>query len=277
MIPGGVTEIDILLQQFFPEPHASLVSGMVWGVDLKDHPAFYEELKRAGIVHIVVLSGTNITLLAHLIFSVAIKWGRNRAFLITTISIAAFITFVGIEPPIARAGCVAFLSILGSLMGRKTVSLYLLLLSALILLIWYPEWISSVSFQLSYAATTGILLFANPDIPSDKEVTSPRTTTAKLWHYICSELRLSLVAQLATMPVLLYHFRELSLIAPLTNTSISWMIVPIMLLGLATTVSALLWEPLAQLLAFICTPLLSLLIWITGFAAQLPFAVLSIS
>lgn len=272
MIAGGVTQFDILLQQFFPEPHASLVSGMVWGIDLKDHPLFYEELKRAGIVHIVVLSGTNITLLANMIFSLTTTWGRRAAFIITACTIAAFITFVGIEPPIARAGCVAFLSLLGSLMGRKTISLYLLLLSALFLLIWYPEWISSVSFQLSYAATTGILLFANPDTNTRAQ----RTTTAQLWNYLYGELRLSLVAQLATLPVLLYHFRELSVVAPLTNTLISWMIVPIMLLGLAITFSALIWQPLAQMLAFVCTPLLSLLIWITSFAARLPFAVFSL-
>jgi competence protein ComEC len=272
MMHGGVTQLDILLQQFFPEPHASLVSGMVWGVDLKDHPHFYEELKRAGIVHIVVLSGTNITLLANMVFSLTSARGRRIAFIITTLSIAVFITFVGIEPPIARAGCMAFLSILGSSMGRKTISLYLLLLSALFLLICYPEWISSVSFQLSYAATTGILLFANPAT----EISPQRTTIAKIRNYLSSELRLSLVAQLATMPVLLYHFRELSVVAPLTNTLISWMIVPVMLLGMATTISALVWEPFAQLLAFACTPLLSLLVWVTGFTAQLPFAVFSL-
>jgi competence protein ComEC len=272
MIHGEVNQLDMLLQQLFPEPHASLVSGMVWGIDLKDHPRFYEELKRAGIVHIVVLSGTNITLLANLIFSLMENVGRRYAFLFTIIAIGGFITFVGIEPPIARAGCMAFLSILGSWMGRKTISLYLLLLSAIFLLIWYPEWISSVSFQLSYAATTGILLFANPGT----ERGAQRTTVGKLWDYMLGELRLSLVAQLATLPVLLFHFREISLIAPLTNTLISWMIVPIMLLGITTTLSALFWKPLAQLLAFICTPLLSLMIWITSVMAHVPFAVFSL-
>src|SRR3990172_9310850 len=89
-----------VINSYLPEPQASLLNGMLFGINLQTSKAFYEQLKIVGLLHIVVLSGINITLLASAISAGTSFFGRLTSSLITILIIIIFIAFVGAKAPI---------------------------------------------------------------------------------------------------------------------------------------------------------------------------------
>src|SRR3990167_749770 len=84
-----------VINSYLPEPHASLLNGMLFGINLHTSKAFYEQLKIVGLLHIVVLSGINITLLAAIIALSTSFLGRLASSLITILTIILYIVFIG--------------------------------------------------------------------------------------------------------------------------------------------------------------------------------------
>jgi competence protein ComEC len=129
------TVIDLYL----PEPHASLLNGILFGIDLKTTKEFYEQLKMVGLLHLVVLSGINITLLSSIISQSTQFFSKKLSILITIISIIFFVLFVGIQAPILRAALMGILTLVANYTGRKNYSLYALILSFVLSVIFFPS------------------------------------------------------------------------------------------------------------------------------------------
>lgn len=253
-----------IINSYLPEPHASLLNGILFGVSVKTSKLFYTELKTVGLVHIVVLSGMNITILGAIITSVTYRLGKVISIIITIVSILTFILFVGVQPPILRAGIMAILTMLATLFGRKATTLYLLFLSAILILLFHNEWLTSISFQLSYAATLGLVLFGKSNHKIDK---------IPPWKkYITDEFRTSLSAQLFTAPLIFLYFGQISLISPLANLLVSWSIVPLMIFGFLTSILGLIHYSLGLLPSYICYILLDYIVRIVQLLSQIPFA-----
>lgn len=219
-----------VINSYLPEPHSSLLNGLIFGSKLNSHTLFYSQVKRVGLLHLVVLSGINITLLATIITSATFRLGRKISLMIALMAICGFILFVGAEPPIIRAGFMGVLAFSGVLLGRKSFSLYALFLSFIFILIFWPKWIGTISLQLSYAATLGITLFAKTTIGKSEKFLE------NFKEEILAELRTSICAQIFTMPIIFLYFREVSVIAPLSNLLVSWIIAPAMVFGFLTAI-----------------------------------------
>lgn len=270
--------ITNLINSYLPEPHASLLMGIVLGKKLEVTTSFYQKLKDVGLIHIVVLSGMNITLLSSLVISTTVEFiGRRYATILTIVIIILFILFVGIEPPLMRAAIMGILSLIGLLYGRKTLALYTLFLSGCLMIIIWPDWLTSISFQLSFAATLGIILFGtnDPSQVSDNKTKSnskQRERILKLKEYINDELRVTLSAQVFTVPLIFFYFRQLSFVAPLANILISFIIAPLMVLGLITIAVGTVWWTGGFVLSWFCYVLLEYLIQVIEHLSDLPYA-----
>lgn len=148
-----------VINSYLPEPHASLLNGILFGVNLKAGKVFYEQLKIVGLLHLVVLSGMNITILASITAGLTQFLGKRISILITILMIILFIVFVGAKAPIIRAGFMGILTLVAIIYGRKNLALYSLFLSLIFIAIFWPKWLTTISLQLSYGATLGIILF----------------------------------------------------------------------------------------------------------------------
>src|SRR3990167_6280749 len=148
-----------VINSYLPEPQASLLNGMIFGINLKTSKSFFEQLKIVGLLHLVVLSGMNITLLASTIVAGTSFFGKLVSGMLTILSIIIFIIFVGVEAPIIRAGFMGVLTLVAFLTGRKNFVLFSLFLSLIFIFLFYRDLLSTVSLQLSYGATIGIILF----------------------------------------------------------------------------------------------------------------------
>ena len=254
-----------VINSYLPEPQASLLNGMLFGINLQTSKAFYEQLKIVGLLHIVVLSGINITLLASAISAGTSFFGRLTSSLITILIIIIFIAFVGAKAPIVRAGFMGILTLVAFWSGRRKQAVYALLLSAIFISVFWPTWLTTVSFQLSFAATLGIILFGQT-----REIKT-KNGFEKILHWSRKELRLSLSAQLFTAPIIFFYFRQVSLVAPLSNLLISFFIAPLMIFGFLTAFLGKLNYSLGLIPAYISYGILSYFVFVIETLSKIPF------
>lgn len=254
-----------VINSYLPEPHASLLNGMLFGINLKTSKAFYEQLKAVGLLHIVVLSGMNITLVGSIIIASLLSLGKQIAGLLTILIIIFFILFVGAEAPIIRAGFMGILTLVALLYGRKNQVLFALFLSAIFITVFWPAWLKTISFQLSYGATLGIVLFGQTrEIKTDN-------IWGKIFQFIKKDIKLSLSAQLFTAPLIFLYFKQVSIISPISNLFVSFLIGPLTLFGFITAILGKINYSLGLIPSYICYGLLSYIIFIIETLSKLPF------
>lgn len=240
------------------EPYSSLLNGITFGKDIPPYLNLYSKFKQTGLLHIMVLSGSNIAMLGAMIEALFGFVHKKIAVGITVCFIIIFTISVGFEPPVVRAAIMGTISLLAIVFNRKATAIYSLILTGIVSLAFWPSWITSVSFLLSYGATLGIILFG-------KSQTKPR------WWYP-NELRISLAAQLFTTPIIFIYFGQLSLISPLSNILVSFIIGPLMLLGFCIGILGLIHPALTIPFATLATGMLKYLLFIVNLSNQVPYS-----
>jgi competence protein ComEC len=255
-----------VINHYLPEPHASLLNGIIFGIPLKGDKVFYREIQVVGLLHIVVLSGTNINIMTALVTKITSGISKLHSYLITILFVIIFIAFVRPQAPIVRAGFMSILTFVSIITGRKTFAIYVLGISALITALIRPEWIQGVSFQLSFGATLGLILFSSKSKNEEKD----QSIFSQIKNYCMEDFKTSMAAQVFTVPIIFIYFRQVSLIAPFANVFISWVIAPLMIFGFLTAFLGAIHPVLGLVFSFICYGLLSYIVWIIKTLASLP-------
>jgi competence protein ComEC len=187
-------------------PERALVSGFLIGdVDaLPDADA--EALRTAGLSHFVAVSGSNVGLFlaAWWIVSGPLAWTPRRRAIAGLLGLAVFVVVTRWEPSVLRAAVMAGIVLGARLVGRVVAPWEALGWSVTVLVLIDGRLASRVGFQLSVAATAGILV----GIPLWRE-RRPR--------FLWATLGATMAAQAAVAPLLLVHFGAVPLLAPLTN------------------------------------------------------------
>ncbi len=187
-------------------PGAALVSGFLIGDTRRLTEVDYDVLRRAGLTHFVAVSGSNVALflgLWWLLVGPLASGPRWRAML-GIVGLVIFVVVTRWEPSVLRASVMAGL-LLGSRATGVSLSGWSVLgLSVAGLLLWSAELADSVGFQLSVAATLGVMASVQA-LPKVR----PR--------FLGSAISVTLGAQLAVAPLLLYHFGSLPVLSPIAN------------------------------------------------------------
>jgi competence protein ComEC len=163
-----------------------------------------DSMRAAGLSHFVAVSGSNVVLYLAVIAAITLPLGINpktRAAL-GLVSLPIFVVATRFEPSVLRATAMAGLVLIGRLVGMALEVWQVVGLGVTILLIWDPWLISSVGFQLSVAATSGVIAGARWPIAGGRVVRA---------------LLVTMGAQIAVAPLLLIHFGGVPLMSPLTN------------------------------------------------------------
>lgn len=290
--------VSSVVVRSLPEPHAGLLLGILFGTKATLSKPFTESLIQTGTIHIVALSGMNITMLISFVQLVCLRYLRRPiANLFSVGIIIGFIYVVGFSASVIRAAIMGCISLLAITLGRRNVPIYALLLAVSCMILLNPLWVVDLSFQLSVLATLGIILFARKEQVLRSQLTEIQPEKAKLqtiemqseyqhhgavagilrisrsiYRLIEDDLRVTLAAQVFTVPLILFTFHRVSLIAPLTNVLIGWLIAPIMLTGLVMIAVGLVWLPFAQIAGAVVWALLGMLIALIEWTGQVPFA-----
>jgi len=263
----GVKEVVAdRINKLWHEPHASFMAGLLYGY--RGGLGNLNELfSRTSVTHIVAISGYNITIIATILITLCTQLliPRKKAFWLVVLGIIIFVIFAGASASVVRAGIMGVIVLLAKEVGRISKIANVMILTAVIMTIHNPFiLIWDAGFQLSFISTLG-LVYLTPLVRKPFE-----------WVPVTFGIKESLISTLAaiiaTLPLILYQFGRLSIVAPIVNILILWIIPFIMLLGFFAVISSFLFLPLANVISWIAWLGLSFIIEIVKWFANLSFA-----
>lgn len=256
------------LSAALPEPHASLASGLLLGGKQGLGKDLLNDFITAGLVHIVVLSGYNVSIVADFVMRVFGFFSRAAAPFIGGFSILAFVLMAGAGPASVRAGIMAAIALYARATGRTYEALRALVASGLCMLLWNPLTLPyDPGFQLSFLATLG-LIFGVP-------LLTPRLTFLKS-TFLIEVVAATVCAQIAVLPLLLYQNGLFSMVALPANVLVLPLVPFAMLLSFIALIAGALLPGVAPLIAFPAYLVLSYFTGIVEFVANLPLAAISL-
>jgi len=286
-----VSTFTSVINQFLPEPHAGLLAGILFGVKASLDPALKQALITTGTLHIIALSGMNITILTNLVM-LSLLWvvPRKIAVVLALFGITGFIFFVGPSASVMRAALMGGISLVGILFGKNVWALWSWGVAVVLMLVVRPVWITDLSFQLSALASLGMILFGDEKMTVNmhQPVAECNCTGGEIrnqslfdWVKILAQSLGSLLrtdacttisAQVFTIPLLFFTFGRLSLIAPVVNALVIWTLPIITVLGFFVAVGGYIFLPLGQICAWISWIFLEYILQIIMWTSKIPFA-----
>jgi competence protein ComEC len=161
--------------------------------------------------------------------------------------------------------------------GRKQVGVNTLAAVAALMALIHPNFLWDVGFQLSVLATLGLVLYGGPFMDAAGAFIERHIHSVELQRIatpFAQFLVLTLAAQLTTLPIIAYHFRQVSLVSPLANALILPVQPAVMVLGGLAVVFSLVIYPLGQVLSWFAWPFAAYTIRLVEFFAAVPNAVI---
>jgi competence protein ComEC len=269
-----------IVLSLLPEPHASLLAGILLGIEQGMPPELVDAFEVTGTSHIVAISGFNLTLVAGVFAGFARRYFRRRGeMILALLGLWAYVLLVGASAAVLRAGVMSSLLLLARREGRPVHGPTSLAAAVLLLSLWQPSMIWDVGFQLSFFATLGMMLYV-PPLTRLADRLLRRLMDAERAERFLSMLNegliVTLAVQIATLGIMLGRFRRLSLISQLTNVLILPVQPFIMGFGGAALLVGLVMLPVGRIVAAFAWVFLTWTILVVEWGATLPAAAIEL-
>ncbi len=233
---------DTQLSLIFPPRGYDILSGIILGQKNNFDTTFREQLKASGLMHIMVVSGSNVMMLIiflSLFLRAFLPWIR---IVIVTSVIISFVFLVGGEAPVWRAALMGLLWYGASLWWYRIGALMLPLFVATVLAVINPLSIAyDIGLQLSFFSVICIVVFSN----------SLTKWFHGMWHFFDEALALTVAATIGTLPLTLFYFGTFSLVWPLANLLAAPAIPLLMYSGIATLLVSAVFPAAATVFGYI--------------------------
>ncbi|MCC7469805.1 MAG: ComEC family competence protein [Bacteroidetes bacterium] len=198
------------IEKIIPSPESSLLSGLLLGVKESLGKNLEQHFINAGLVHIVVLSGYNVTIIAEAIISALSFASVFAGIYIGGIAILIFAVMTGAGATIIRASIMAILALVARALGRSYEIERIIMVTAFAMVMQNPYiLVFDISFELSFLATLG-LIYLSPVFEKAFRFLPKRFSIREI-------ISSTLATQLFVLPFILYKIGNLSLVAPFTN------------------------------------------------------------
>ena len=254
------------INKLWHEPNASFMAGLLYGYR-GGLGEFNELFSRTGVTHIVAISGYNISIIATVLITICVHLlvPRKKAFWLITGGIILFVLFAGASASVVRAGIMGIIVLLAKQMGRTSNVGNVMALTAVLMTLQNPLiLIWDAGFQLSFVATLG-LVYLTPLIQNWFD----RFPQA---FGIRESVVSTFAAIITTLPLMLFQFGRLSVVAPIVNVLILWLIPFIMLFGFLAVLISFIFFPIGEIVAWIALIGLQYITTIVKWFAGLKFS-----
>ena len=253
------------LNRVLGEPHSALAAGLVVGEKAALGKDLLDDFRRVGLIHIIVLSGFNITIVADALRRILSILPRKWAIIIGGIGMVLFCIMVGGGATVIRSCMMGSLALFADLSRRDYNVLRALSFAGLLMVIQNPSIvIFDPSFQLSFLATLGLILLASPI-----EKILPFITDKFGIRGIVSA---TLSTQIFVAPFILHMTGDLSIVGILVNILVLPLIPLTMLFVFLAGFLGFIFTPISQIFAWVAHFLLSYELFIVEHSATLPLA-----
>ncbi|MFO7664686.1 MAG: DNA internalization-related competence protein ComEC/Rec2 [Chloroflexota bacterium] len=266
-----------VIRRTLPEPQTSLLTGILLGDDSGMPREWEEAFRTTGMTHIIAISGFNIALLIALLDRLSgLFLPRRTAALIIMVLVAFYAALVGGAASVVRAAVMGIVYLAATrLLGRPTLAVSALLVASFFMTLWNPRVLWDVGFQLSFAATLGLMLYAGKWTAwSERRLMAGSNSPARrrAVRLLGEVLVVTLAAQILTLPLILYHFGRLSLISLPANILILPAQPAVMFTGGLTLLAGSISPLLGQIAGWGAWLFLSYTTAIVGLLAEVPGA-----
>lgn len=201
-------------KKVLPFEQAAFLSGLTLGSTAEFTDEFKEKLRLTGTTHLVALSGYNISIIVRYFGSlIALLWiSRKLKLSLSVFAVIGFVVMTGAEPSVVRAAIMAMILLLADNIGRIAYIPNVITAAALVMILINPKILAfDIGFQLSFVALIGII-YLEPWLRK-KFKAKPEAGIfgwrANFWT--------TTSAQLAVLPILIYHFGFVSPVSIFTN------------------------------------------------------------
>jgi len=255
------------IYELVPRPESGLLAGVLFGEKTALDDEYKDQFRIVGLMHIIVLSGYNVSLVIYGIMFLLRFLPLYIRSIIAVTGIVAFAILVGAGPTVIRASIMALLIVLAKVIGRKYNIERSLLVAGCVMVAWNPLiLVFDISFQLSFLATYGLIVFTPFLEPYLKRI--PKQFALR------ESVGATIAAQIFVLPLLLYSIGEFSLVSVLVNMLVLWAVPLAMLFGFVASLLAGVIPFLGTLFSFLATIFLKYILLVVDFFAGLPFALL---
>lgn len=230
-------QVGEVVSAIWPEPHASLIAGILYGARVGLPDDIKEQFSHVGLTHIMAVSGYNVTIVASVVMALlrGVGIGRKQAFGFVGVGVGVFVLFVGASASAVRAGIMGVVALLGKTLGRGSAAAPVLVISALLMSLHTPLVLMyDVGFHLSMVATIG-LIYGSPIIEGYLGWMTSRFGLREI-------VSTSVSAIIFTAPIIAFVFGSLSLVSLLANI-IVLPVIPILMMSAAVSAGiGLIWQ-----------------------------------
>lgn len=255
------------MKKFLPDQETSLLSGLILGLRGSLSTDLLDAFRVTGLIHIIVLSGYNVTLVAETVRRMFSWTPRKVSFALSFVTIIGFVLLAGAQTAAVRAGSMATIALIAKIMHREYDGVRALFLIAAIMTLYNPDQVLfSISFHLSFLATLGLLLFS----PIFERILRFIPEKFEMRGIVSS----TIATQVFLLPYLAYAIGEVSIIGIPANILVLPLIPIAMLSGVVVTVLSALLTPVAVIIAPIAYLPLHAIIFLAEHLAQIPNATL---
>ncbi|NDK10045.1 ComEC family competence protein [Candidatus Gracilibacteria bacterium] len=233
-----------VIGELYPKNEAIFLAGILFGARENIPSDLKTDFNNSGLTHFIAVSGFNITLciiFVSFLFAYFPIWFRVIGVIST---ILTFSFFVGLGAPVVRASIMGILGYIFIQSGSPVRNIVLLTFTAVCMALWSPlALVYDVSLHLSFLAVIGIIY--------------TQELFQKIFSFLPSSFAireafvLTLSALSFSLPIMLFQFGQVSLLAPLANIAVTWTIPLAMLGGAMSVVLYFIFPPLAELTGFI--------------------------
>jgi len=273
-------DLGSALADALPQPEASLAQGILLGQRTSLPPSLADAFNDTGTSHLLAVSGYNVTLVAGLVVA-GLAWliGRRPAAWLALAAILGYACLVGGQPSVQRAAVMGGLYVVATALGRQSGGLQALALAGAGMIAFDPQLAKDASFQLSFASTMGLIVFAPALRARLEAVLLPAENDGALPGLLRGTVELvavTLAAIAFTLPIVAVHFGRISLVALPANLLTVPAFPPIMIASALTAVGGMISASVGTFFGWLTWPAVAYLRAVVQAAAEVPSAAVSV-
>ncbi len=253
------------LQEAVPQPEAAFISGLALGSVEGMPDQVEDDLRRVGLIHILVVSGANVAFVAGMAVSgLRRRLGWGGAMLAAALLCLGYCLITGGDPPVVRGAVMVLLSLGAQAVGRPGHGWTALALAAAAMAVANPLLVSEPSYQLSVATSGGMLSAQGIEW-------SPAVRRSRWWP-VAEALATTVTAQLSALPIMAAYFGRLPGLGLLSNALVLPLQPAQMLLAMAAALTAAVSSTAATVVALPAWMLARVTLLVAHWSAELPMA-----
>ncbi len=148
----------VFMKSVLPGDVGGLLVGIVFGSKDAISKYWYDIFVSAGVIHVVVASGSNLSIISSILINEIAKiMGRRRAIVLGLVAVSYYISLVGFEAPVARASIILLIYYWSQFLGRKFSMVSALVLMLFVMVLVDLDMVLSVSFWMSLVAFVAVV------------------------------------------------------------------------------------------------------------------------